>query len=127
MADFLFAAALAWMTPLLAALSSSRAASRISVFAFSASPVAAASRNLRSEVLSDERTALLRWRALSFVLIRFIWDLMFATERQPRSSLDGQRRGAGQTTARARCAGGDATSAQLRRPNRARPKRGDLR
>src|SRR5689334_3578713 len=80
MADFLLAAALAWMTPLLAALSSAREACLSRVPAASLSPAAAASRNLRIEVFSDDFTALLRRRAFSLVLLRLICDLMFATE-----------------------------------------------
>src|ERR1044072_2695509 len=79
MADFLFAAWLAWMTPLLAALSSLRLASCSSSMALSFSPASAASRNLRIAVFTEDLTDLLRWRAFSFVLIRLICDLMFAT------------------------------------------------
>lgn len=43
------------------------------------SPVASESRNLRTAVLMDDRTDLLRRRAFSLVLIRLIWDLIFAT------------------------------------------------
>src|SRR5262245_743716 len=80
MADFLFAAWFGWMTPLLTALSSLRAASRMSGPAVAASPAAAASRNLRTAVLSEDFTALLRCLACSFCLLRLIWDLMFATD-----------------------------------------------
>src|SRR6476469_1835394 len=79
MADFLFAAWLAWITPLLAALSSLRLASRSSSAALVWSPESAASRNLRIAVFTEDLTDLLRRRAFSFVLIRLIWDLMFAT------------------------------------------------
>src|SRR3954451_21183320 len=76
------------MTPLLTALSSLRAAERAAAFAFSASPAATASRVRRIAVLSSDLTALLRWRAFSLVLLRLIWDLMFATKEpsQVRSS-----------------------------------------
>ena len=47
--------------------------------AFSTSPAAAASRALRTAVFREDLTALLRSRAFSLVLIRLIWDLMFAT------------------------------------------------
>src|SRR4051794_12905290 len=80
-ADFLFAAWLAWMTPLEAALSSWREAAWASSCAFATSPDSTASRVLRIAVFSEDLTALLRRRAFSFVLIRLIWDLMFATER----------------------------------------------
>src|SRR5262245_12032214 len=72
------------MTPLLAAWSSLRVASRSSAEAASLSPAAAVSWNLRIAVLSEDFTALLRRRRFSFCLLRFIWDLMFAT-RQPSS------------------------------------------
>src|SRR5258706_8404953 len=71
------------MTPLLTALSRAREASRRSVAAASASPLAAFSLNLRTAVFSDDLTALLRTRRFSFCLLRLIWDLMFAT-RGPR-------------------------------------------
>src|SRR5882757_8974121 len=51
--------------------------------ALSASPASAASRNCRTDVFSSDLTALLRWRAFSFCLLRLIWDLIFAT-RMPR-------------------------------------------
>src|SRR5258708_29508168 len=51
--------------------------------ALSASPASAASRNCRTDVFSADLTALLRWRAFSFCLLRLIWDLIFAT-RVPR-------------------------------------------
>src|SRR6516165_11395393 len=72
------------MTPLLAALSRLAHAVRIASVAPATSPASAASRNLRTAVFSDDLTALLRWRAFSFCLLRLIWDLMFAT-RKPRS------------------------------------------
>src|SRR5260370_846624 len=71
------------MTPLLVALSRPRKAVRMASVAVSASPASAASRNLRTWVFRDDRTALLRRRAFSFCLLRLIWDLMFAT-RKPR-------------------------------------------
>src|SRR5215510_15253829 len=83
MADLRFAAWFLWMTPLLAALSRLRQASRMATAAASASPASAASRNLRTLVFSDDLTALLRCLAFSFCLLRLIWDLMFAT-RKPR-------------------------------------------
>ena len=52
MADFLFAAWLAWMTPLLTALSSLAEAVWSASFAAAASPESAASRNLRIQGLS---------------------------------------------------------------------------
>src|SRR5262249_12528727 len=60
MADLRFAAWFLWMTPLLAALSRPRQASRMAAFAASTSPASAASRNLRTLVFSDDLTALLR-------------------------------------------------------------------
>src|ERR1700691_6615420 len=72
------------MTPLLAALSSLTNAARMACVVFSSSPASAASRNWRTEVFSADLTALLRWRAFSFCLLRLIWDLIFAT-RVPRS------------------------------------------
>src|SRR5688572_10163226 len=82
-ADLRFAAWFAWMTPLAAALSSLRdAVARVTV-AVSLSPAATASRTLRTWVFSSDLTDLLRRRAFSFVLMRFIWDLMFATMGLP--------------------------------------------
>src|SRR5215475_12571862 len=90
MADFLLAAWLAWMTPSLTALSSCRAAWRMAVCAVSRSPASAASRKRRIAVLSDDLTLLLRNRAFSFVRIRLIWDLMFATKEASKlSGMDG--------------------------------------
>src|SRR5262252_4881984 len=83
MADLRFAAWFLWITPLLAALSRSRLASRMAASAASVSPASAASRNLRTLVFSDDLTALLRCLAFSFCLFRLICDLMFAT-REPR-------------------------------------------
>src|SRR5579875_2758557 len=85
MADLRFAACFLWMTPLLAALSSSRHAARSAVPVASRSPAAAVSRYFRTEVFSEDLTALFRSRAFSFCLLRLIWDLMFAT-RKPRST-----------------------------------------
>src|SRR6266516_5483764 len=55
-------------------------------FAAAVSLASAASRNLRTAVLREDLTALLRRRARSFCLLRLICDLIFAT-RKPRSSL----------------------------------------
>src|SRR3954469_6903252 len=85
MADLRLAAWLVWMTPLLAALSSSREAVRSWVLAVAASPLSAASRNLRTAVLSSDFTALLRSRRRSFCPMRLICDLMLATPDYPRS------------------------------------------
>src|SRR5262245_50387959 len=82
-ADLRFAACFLWITPLLAALSRLRLASRMASTAASVSPASAASRNLRTLVFSDDLTALLRCLAFSFCLLRLICDLMFAT-RKPR-------------------------------------------
>src|ERR1044071_5252560 len=79
MADFLLAAWLAWVTPLETALSSLVDAARSASEAASLSPAAAAARNLRTHVRSSLLTALLRSVAFSLVLMRFSWDLMFAT------------------------------------------------
>src|SRR4051794_11604305 len=79
MADFLLAAWLGWRTPLPAALSSLRLAAWSSSAALSLSPAAAASRNFRMAVFTEDLTALLRWRRASLVLMRLIWDLMLAT------------------------------------------------
>src|SRR5690606_740927 len=79
MADFLLAAWFLWMTPLLTALSSFLPAMAKSSRASSAWPASAASRNLRTHVRSSDLTALLRSVAARLVLIRFSWDLMFAT------------------------------------------------
>src|SRR5689334_25155391 len=79
MADFLFAAWFAWMTPLLTALSSLVEAALRASLAAAASPDSAAFWNLRIQVLSSLLTALLRSVAVRFVLIRLSWDLMFAT------------------------------------------------
>src|SRR3954468_23375540 len=86
MADLRFAAWFLWMTPLLAALSSSRDALRKADVVASASPASAASRNRRTAVLSSLLTALLRRRRRSFVPIRLIWLLMLATRDLPQSS-----------------------------------------
>src|SRR5215813_4847264 len=85
-ADLRFAAWFLWMTPLLAALSRLRQASRMAAVAASVSPASAASRNLRTLLFSDDLTALLRCLAFSFCLLRLIWDLMLAT-RKPRSGV----------------------------------------
>jgi hypothetical protein len=65
--------------PALTALSSARVASYRATSAVARSPASAATRNLRTEVLSADFTLLFRIRAFSFVRIRLIWDLMFAT------------------------------------------------
>src|SRR5688500_16116146 len=67
------------MTPFEAALSSARVATWASSVALAASPASAASRKRRTEVRRADLVALLRNRAFSLVLIRLIWDLMFAT------------------------------------------------
>src|ERR1022692_3612252 len=79
-ADLRLAAWFLWITPLLAALSSLVQAARIVSVTFSASPASAAARNWRTDVFSDDLTALLRTRAFSFCLLRLIWDLMLATQ-----------------------------------------------
>src|SRR4051794_20809305 len=83
MPDLRFAAWFLWMTPLLAALSSALLAVANAVAAASASPASAAVRNRRTAVFRADLTATLRCRRRSLVLIRLIWDLMFAT-REPR-------------------------------------------
>src|SRR5699024_2897813 len=77
--DFRFAAWLLWMTPLLAALSNLREAVLSASLAASLSPATIASRTRRTCVFNSDLTALLRSRAFSFVRLRLIWDLMFAT------------------------------------------------
>ena len=72
MADLRFAAWFLWITPLLAALSSCRHAARSAVSASAVFPPSAASRNLRTDVRNDDLTALFRWRAFSFCLLRLI-------------------------------------------------------
>ena len=71
------------MTPFDTATSSSREAVFNSAAIVFESPAVTASRNLRTAVLSSERTDLLRRRALSLVLMRFICDLIFATKLRP--------------------------------------------
>ena len=61
------------MTPFVAALSGSRLAARRRVSAAATSPMADASRNFRTDVFSDDFTALLRIRRFSFVGMRFLW------------------------------------------------------
>src|ERR1700745_4483854 len=78
-ADFLFAAWFLWITPLLAALSNLRRVETSSSAALSFSPAAAASRNARTAVRSDDFTDLLRSRARSFVRVSFCCDLLLAT------------------------------------------------
>src|SRR5215212_6691266 len=63
MDDFRLAAWLAWMTPLVAALSSSRPATRAYSCAFAVSPASVASRKRRTAVLRVDFTDLLRSRA----------------------------------------------------------------
>src|SRR5207253_11183373 len=65
-------------TPLLAALSSARAASRWRATAVSASPSPTAAWTFLIDVLSALRTVVLRSWRLSFCLLRLICDLMFA-------------------------------------------------
>ena len=60
-ADLRLAAWFLWMTPLLTAMSSLRAAVRWAAIASSTLPAPAASRNLRIAVFSSDLTALLRW------------------------------------------------------------------
>ena len=72
------------LTPLLAALSRARVASRASAVACSLSPASTAVLNLRTDVFSEDLTALLRWRAFSLVRLRLICDLMFATGQPSR-------------------------------------------
>src|SRR4051812_46851608 len=72
------------MTPLLAALSSSRDAVRRWVVAAWASPASAASRKRRTAVLSSLFTFLLRTRRRSFWPMRLIWLLMLATRDLPQ-------------------------------------------
>src|SRR3954463_3889774 len=113
------------MTPLLTALSSLRDADCSAALALAGSPVSAASRKERTAVLSEDLTPLLRRRAASFVRIRLIWDLMFATE-QPRSQVKVRRIGAGVRRSRAppgraegtHNAGPKGSSGARTRPNR---------
>src|SRR4051812_42859961 len=72
------------MTPLLAALSSSREAVRRCDCAVAASPLSAASRKRRTAVFSSDFTALLRSRRRSFCPMRLICDLMLATPDLPQ-------------------------------------------
>src|SRR5436305_15003556 len=88
MADLRFAAWFLWMMPLLTALSSCRDAACANSVALATSPASAASRNRRMCVRSADFIALLRVRAFSFVLFRLIWDLMFATGKEPSMSSD---------------------------------------
>src|ERR1035437_6168244 len=67
------------MTPFEAALSNLTDAVLKATSAFSLSPTAMASRTLRIWVFSSDLTATLRRRDFSFVAMRLIWDLMFAT------------------------------------------------
>src|SRR5947209_19151839 len=83
MADLRLAAWFLWMTPLLAALSSSLVALRSAVVAAAASLPSAASRKRRTAVLSSDFTALLRSRRRSLVRLRLICDLMLATRDLP--------------------------------------------
>src|SRR5205823_4732874 len=88
MADLRLAAWFLWITPLLTALSSWREAAWASSAAFAVSPASAASRNRRMCVRRADLMALLFARAFSFVLFRLIWDLMFATGKEPSRSSD---------------------------------------
>src|SRR5512139_3665022 len=119
MADFLFAAWFLWMTPLDAALSSFLLAAFASSCAFSTSPDAAASRNLRIADFSADLTALLRSCAASFCRLRLIWDLMFATTVRLVWSDAGFGLVCGQPSL-ARHAKGNDTSGRARPSNRAR-------
>src|SRR3954469_9307264 len=92
MADLRLAAWLVWMTPLLAALSSSREAVRSWVLAVAASPLSAAVRKRRTAVLSSDFTALLRSRRRSFCPMRLICDLMLATPALPQGVVSGFQR-----------------------------------
>src|SRR5664279_1065623 len=91
MADFLLAAWLVWMTPLLAALSRARDATCRRAAAVSRSPASAASRKLRTAVFREDLTDLLRSRAFSLVRMRLICDLMLATLRRLRTHVMGAR------------------------------------
>src|SRR5207247_3623572 len=75
-ADFLRAAVLGWTTPLVTALSSVRIASATAVR--SASPPAA--RAVLTAVRTWERMVRLRTRRFSLVRMRFMADLVFATQ-----------------------------------------------
>src|SRR5438105_4759190 len=103
------------MTPLLTALSSFLAARAWAAVAFSRSPASTASRVRRIAVLRADLADLLRCRAFSLVLIRFIWDLMFATKEpfQVRWSFELRR-----ARERARSAVDQATSRAYGHPNR---------
>src|SRR5690625_1085757 len=70
--DLRLAAWLAWITPLLTALSSLRLAERSASVAASALPSATARRTLRTSVLSSDFTARLRSRRFSLVRLRLI-------------------------------------------------------
>ena len=71
------------MTPFATATSSALEAVRSSVVITAWSPDTTAARNLRTAVLMEDETDLLRRRAFSLVLIRLIWDLIFATRASP--------------------------------------------
>jgi hypothetical protein len=73
------------MTPFETATSSSRLAFCSSAAMVLLSPAASASRKRRIAVLNEELTDLLRRRDFSLVLIRLIWDLIFATNDAFRS------------------------------------------
>src|SRR5262249_890436 len=103
------------MTPLLAAWSSLRDASRSRVSAAALSPALTASLNLRMAVFRDDFTDLLRRRRFSFCLLRLICDLMFAT-RQPRPG----RSGLGWRPGASPAATSQPTRPALPRPKRAR-------
>ena len=78
--------------PLLVALSSARLTSRERSRAASASPSTIAACTRFCEVLSAERTALLRSRRTSFCLFRLICDLMFAIRRPAYQRVRAARR-----------------------------------
>src|SRR5690606_18113019 len=88
MALLRFAAWFLWMTPLLAALSSWRAAARCSSVACATFPASAASRNLRTAVFRDDRTARFRIRAFSFCRMRFFCCLMLAMRKRAPVTFD---------------------------------------
>lgn len=103
--------------PLATAISSACEAVRSSVLITALSPDGRESRNLRTAVLMDDRTDLLRRRAFSLVLIRLIWDLIFATRATPtlkeRFSTDPNGSGPGTRFERGRIPAG-AGWAQIR-------------
>ena len=81
-----------WIAPLVAALSSLRLVATSSSPALSLSPSAAAVRNARMAVCSDDYTNLLRTRRCSLVRMRFFCDLMLATLENPSQLFVGKSR-----------------------------------